>query len=252
MGARDTALNARATSSSRARWAILVAALVCAALTARLGWWQWDRAARKVALQSVLDARAGEPVLGAADLAAMSQDGSELVYRRVLLRGHWLADRTVYLENRQVNGRPGFIAVTPLQWPGGALLVQRGWVARDNDDRTRLPLLAVASGEVEVSGRIAPPPARLYEFRPAATGRIRQNLEPSSYSREIGVVLLPVSLQQEGGTAADGLLRTWPRPALDIHKHYGYAFQWWAMSTLITGLYVWHQILRPRLGRSEG
>ena len=226
------------------RIVILVAALAAALLTARLGWWQWDRAAQKLALQTTLDSRAGLPVVGAAELVADGRD--ELYYRRVKLRGRWLVGQTVYLDNRQMNARPGFIVVTPLQWAGAAVLVQRGWVARDSDARTHLPVLDTPAGEVEVVGRVAPPPGRLYEFSAAASGAIRQNIDPTAYSREIGLTLLPLSVLQEDASAADGLLRQWPAPAVDIHKHYGYAFQWWAMSALITGLYVWFQVLRPR------
>jgi len=58
-------------------------------------------------------------------------------------------------------------------------------------------------------------------------------------------------VQQADGAAADadGLLRHWPAPAFDVHKHYGYAFQWFALAALITGLYVWFQLVRPRLRR---
>lgn len=231
------------------RLLVLVAALAAAALTARLGFWQWDRAAQKQALQAALDSRASLPVVDEAELAAAARNGIDLLHRRARLRGRWRAGETIYLENRQMNARPGFIVVTPLQWTGGAVLVQRGWVVRDNDDRTRLPPLVTPADEVEVLGRVAPPPARLYEFNPAASGTIRQNLDPESYSGEIGLSLLPLSVLQDDGPA-DGLLRHWPPPAVDTQKHYGYAFQWWAMSALITGLYVWFQILRPWLARS--
>jgi surfeit locus 1 family protein len=243
-------LTADRRPSWRGRAAVLVAALACAALTARLGFWQWERAAKKEALQASLDARARWPTLGAADLLAGVHAGEDLRDRRVSLRGRWLAGRTVYLDNRQMHARPGFIVVTPLQWTGGAVLVQRGWIARDNDERTRLPPLVTSPGEVEVAGRIAPPPARLYEFAAAAPGgAIRQNLDPSAYAREIGIALLPVTVLQSDASAADGLRRDWPAPAGDTHKHYGYAFQWWALSALTMALYVWHQLLRPRLAR---
>jgi len=42
-------------------------------------------------------------------------------------------------------------------------------------------------------------------------------------------------------------LREWPRPAVDVQKHYGYAFQWFALCALMAGLYVWFQLVRPRL-----
>ena len=225
---------------------LLAATVLGVGLTGWLGSWQLGRATQKVALQSAIDTRGGLAPLPQAELAQSSQALADQLYRRVALRGHWLADRTIYLENRQMNGRPGFVVVTPLQWPGGAVLVQRGWVARDNDSRTRLPALVTPTSEVELTGRIAPPPARLYEFSAAASGAIRQNLDPESYSREIGVALLPLSVTQDEGGSGDGLQRHWPRPALDIQKHYGYTFQWWSLSALMAGLYVWFQIIRPR------
>jgi len=47
-----------------------------------------------------------------------------------------------------------------------------------------------------VTGSIAPPPARLYEFSGAASGAIRQNIDIESFSREIGLALPPVSILQ--------------------------------------------------------
>lgn len=252
----------------RRRLAVLVAAVVVAAGTARLGAWQLDRAAQKQALQAALDARGALPPLGRDDLAAVADAAaSQFHHRRVVLRGRWLAEHTVWLDNRQMGGRPGFFVVTPLAWPGGAVAVQRGWVPRDNDVRTRLPAVVTPAGEVEVRGRIAPPPARLHEFDAAAEGPIRQNLDLAAWGREIGVPLPPLSVRQEDDAPADaspaasprarpapaspdGLLRRWPPPALDVQKHHGYAFQWFALSAVTTGLYVWFQIVQPRRRRS--
>ena len=89
-----------------------------------------------------------------------------------------------------------------LQWQGGAVLVQRGWAPRGFEDRTRVPALATPEGVVRIEGRIAPPPSRLYEFDTAASGAIRQNVDPEAFGREIGVALAPVSVQQEGGLDA--------------------------------------------------
>ena len=114
-------------------------------------------------------------------------------------------------------------------------------------DRTRIAPFDTTAGEVEVRGRIAPPPARLYEFDAAASGAIRQNLDLAAYAGETGLRLLPLSVMQERAPqdADDGLLREWPRPTLDVHKHYGYAFQWFALCALTAGLYVWFQLIRP-------
>lgn len=233
------------------RWIVLVATLAGVALTARLGLWQLSRAQQKLALQEAIDTRGRQPPLTTAELARVDGDAAGQQHRRAVLRGRWVEGRTVFLDNRQMDGRPGFFVLTPLQLAGRpeAIVVQRGWTPRDFVDRSRLPAVPVPPGEVEIAGRIAPPPARLYEFDGGEAGPIRQNLDLAAYARETGLVLLPLSLLQDdvSGEAADGLQRRWPRPAVDVHKHQGYAFQWFALAALMTGLYVWFQLVRPRL-----
>ena len=249
---------------TRGRWlrsaGLLLASLLAALLTARLGLWQLDRARQKLELQTRMQSRAELPPLAQADLARNLSQADDQHYRRIVLRGRWLADATVYLDNRQMNARPGYFVVTPLLLADGdAVLVQRGWMARDFTDRTRLAALPTPVAEVVVPGRIAPPPAKLFEFQGTESGPIRQNLDVGSFANEIGQPLRPLSVQQTeaalmaqlapgpASAAADPLLRQWPAPAVDIGKHHGYAFQWFALATLITGLYVWFQLLRPLL-----
>jgi len=236
---------------------VLVAALLGTAVTARLGVWQLDRADQKRALHDLIEQRALQPPLQTRDLASAPAEAAQQHYRLVRVQGRWLAERTVFLDNRQMRGHPGFFVVTPLLLDdGSAVLVQRGWVPRNAQDRARLPAVATPSGPVSVAGRVAPPPSRLFEFSSQASGPIRQNLDLAEFSRETGVALRPLSVQQSAGPAeADGLLRDWTLPPSDVPKHLGYAFQWFAMCALIAGLYVWFQILRPRLGaraRADG
>ena len=230
---------------------VLLAALVGMGVTARLGVWQLDRAAQKESLQQAIDDRAKLPPVPANELAFTPEAAESQHHRRVRLQGSWIHSATVFLDNRQMNGRPGFFVMTPLRLQGPrAVLVQRGWVPRDAADRARLPALPAVPGEVTVAGRIAPPPARLYEFDAAASGPIRQNLDLAAHARETGLQLLPVTVvQDEPEAGSDGLSREWPRVTVDVHKHHGYAFQWFALCALMAGLYVWFQLLRPRFSR---
>jgi surfeit locus 1 family protein len=57
--------------------------------------------------------------------------------------------------------------------------------------------------------------------------------------------LRPLVIVQLDG-AADGLQRQWTPAVLDVSKHHGYALQWFSLSALITGLYVWFQLIRAR------
>lgn len=238
---------------------VLAAAVLAAGVTARLGWWQLDRAQQKLELQARINARATLGPLPLADLPRSEVDAAAGHYRPVQLRGHWLDDKTVYLDNRQMHARQGFYVVTPLLIaPGDAVLVQRGWMPRDFSDRSKLQPLPPQQGTVLVSGRLAPPPAKLFEMGAAGQGAIRQNLDVAQLSRELGLALRPMSVQQTQPTQAapaeagslqvladDGLLRDWPAVAIDVGKHHGYAVQWFSLSALLIGLTLWFQFLRP-------
>jgi len=225
-------------------WLITLLALLAVAVTASLGRWQLSRAATKEALQASMEARLAEPVLDGATLRG-EVAADALLHRRMVARGQWLAERTVFLDNRQMNGRVGFFVVTPLRLEGSdvAVLVQRGWVPRNFEDRSRVPVVETPSVPVTVVGRIVPPPGKLYELGAAEVGPIRQNLDLAQFRSETGLPLAAVSIQQTDA-AADGLARDWPPGNTGVDKHYGYAFQWFGLCALIAVLYVWFQIVR--------
>jgi surfeit locus 1 family protein len=232
-------------------WVVTVAAALTVAATASLGLWQLDRGAQKNALEAAIRARAALPAWGNNELLAAA-DPTPGLYRPVRLQGHWLAQHNVFLDNRQMDGRVGFFLVTPLRLSGSerTVLVQRGWVPRDFNDRSRVPEIATPAGEVVVSGRLAPPPGRLYQFGEAGTGAIRQNIDLAAYRQETGLALLELSIQQTGDDEGP-LRRQWPLPATDVRKHHGYAFQWFALCALVAGLYLWFQIIQPRRQRAR-
>ena len=230
-------------------WIVTGVSVAMALLTARLGAWQLSRADEKDAWQAAIVARAAQVPIDASAVARRAQEADAQLHRRVDLSGRWLTADTVYLDNRPHQGRTGFIVVTPLALgDGSAILVQRGWSPRHAQDRTRVAPLETPASDVRVSGRLAPEPSRLYEFANTAQGAIRQNLDIAEFARERALELLPLTVLQISGTD-DGLLRDWPDPGATSYKNLGYAFQWFALSALITSLYVWFQLLRPRRAR---
>jgi surfeit locus 1 family protein len=227
-------------------WLITLAAAAGICITFALGAWQLGRAREKLALQSTMDQRKALPPLGEQDLLA-AKPLSELIYRPVLLRGTWLAQHTIFLDNRQMNGKPGFYVVTPLRLEAGgaAVAVERGWAPRNFVDRARLPPVQTPTGLIELRGRMAPAPGKLYEFDGATFGPMRQNLDLAQWRAETGLALLDVAVQQTGAPS-DGLLRDWHEAGSGAGKNYGYAFQWWALSGLFAILYVWFQFIVAR------
>ena len=262
-------LNSEAPRSRGRFWLVTIAAILTVAATVSLGRWQLSRAAQKEALQASIDAEKQKPALDQAEFLALAQ-ASDSLHRPVRLRGLWLSPQTVYLDNRQMHGVPGFYVLTPFALEGTeqTVMIQRGWVQRNFVDRTKLGAVETPAGIVEVTGLIEPPPSHLLELgtpaaatpasapapsasaplqAPAAEGSssIRQNLDLEAFRAETKLPLrTDVSLQQTG-PASEGLQRDWPAPALGLERHYGYAFQWFGLSALVVILYVWFQFITP-------
>ena len=235
----------KSTLRSLRFWLLTFAALVVAVSTFSLGQWQLRRADQKETLQATVEAQNMLPALDNRTLEA-TKNIADQMHRTVTVQGKWDEKHTVYLDNRPMSGKTGFWVHTPLmlQGTGQVILVRRGWAPRNFKDRTALPDVQTPVGMVTVTGRIAPPPSKLYEFKGEDVGRLRQNIDLSAFRLETGLSLLEVSLLQTGGTS-EGLLRDWAAPNLGVDKHYGYAFQWFGLFALVVGLYGWFQIIVP-------
>lgn len=243
------------------RMVILLAALALMVLTARLGRWQMDRAAQKRELQATMQQRAQQPPLSVAALARTEVESSSQWYRHVWLEGEWIQGTGLWLDNRPLQGRPGFIVLAALRLADGtAVLVQRGWVPRQQDDRRSLPAtVEVPQGRARLWGRLAPWPSKYVSLGAESPGPVRQNVDTAALAAAWGLAWRPFSLQlevapavpgqREAQTAAAGngpaLVQEWPAPALDVSKHDGYAVQWFLLCALTGGLYVWFQVVRP-------
>ena len=231
----------------RGFWRITIAAALVAAAGLALGAWQLSRAFQKNAMHAALSERKGLPALDGRALAAAGTEAGA-IWRPVRLQGRWLPEHTVFLDNRQMQGKAGFDVLTPLRLDGSeaVVVVQRGWVPRNFVERTRLPAIETPAGAVEVPGLIAPPPPKLYAFAGPESGLIRQNLDLGEFRARTGLPLLTDLSVQQTGPASEGLRRDWAQAGSGVEKHYGYAFQWFALSALIAILYVWFQFIVPR------
>ena len=237
--------------SWRARVLWLVVALICSTLTSIAGIWQLSRAHAKLAHEALVAERGPLPALHAGELARNATAGEVQLQRKITVTGELDAAHTVFLMNRTMGERPGFYVMTPIRLlDGGAVVVQRGWIAGVDGDPTMPPPLSTPSGTVTLSGHVAPWPAKWFELGHSAGGRVRQNIELVALAAESGLPLRPVIVVEDAnaGNAKDGLGRDWPPPTAgtSIATHYGYAVQWFAMSVAFLGLYVWLQFIRPR------
>lgn len=235
-----------------------VAAVAAIALTVSLGNWQMNRAAYKQGLQAVRDAadRGGPQPLGFSPTDAAIAAG-----QLVLVRGRFVAQDTVLIDNRTHNGIAGVHVVTALRiespgsaQPGQLIPVLRGWIARDPADRSRLPQPVTPPGVVEVEGRVESELAKAMELgADSAAGPLWQNFDYGRFEQRIGEPVMRLVLRQDAlhGAADDGLVREWPVPGDGVARHHGYAFQWYSLAAMIAGLWMWFLVRSGRQRRQE-
>jgi len=227
----------------RPGWAATVATVLVLPALVGLGMWQLDRAEQKTAIRDRHLARGAMPPV---DANRTALDAAGMDFRRATARGEYRADLTIYLDNKVLNGRPGYEVLTPLGLAGEPdrhLLVNRGWVPWGEETRS-LPDIDTPSGPVSVSGRLRAPPQDYFTLEDeTAAARFRQrwqNLDLERYAGAAGLSVSPLVLQLDPGARnAGGFARQWP--VYDdawIERHRAYAVQWFAMAVILVGLYV--------------
>ncbi len=217
-------------------WLPTLAAIILLALTIAAGIWQLNRAQTKRDLQAHYDAQEKAlPVV----FPGTQIEVDAFRFRRVRVTGQFDVAHEILLDNRVLNGKPGYHVVTPLKIDQSAryVLIDRGWVAR-GADRTLLPEIRTPLGVVVIEGIAAPPSNKYLELSTQTVeGRVWQNLDMPRMDALLRYPLQPVVITQLNDNG-DGLLRQWERPDAGVEKHLGYAFQWFALALTIIVIYV--------------
>lgn len=227
--------------SFRFRTIPFIATVLLVALGVALGQWQDRRAAGKIAQGRMLAERsAGAPL----QLDGKMLAPADAEFQKVQVRGQFLRDWPVFLDNRPHEGRAGFYLLMPLRIEGSAthVLVARGWLPRNSAVREQLPPFATPEGVVTVEGVARTGMGHVMQLGEAAAIRpqaIMQNVEPAQFAQASGLAVQPFFIEQTGpAQAGDTLVRAWPAPALGVEKHQGYAFQWYALATMAILFFV--------------
>lgn len=226
-----------------------IVTLALVALGIALGNWQARRAEEKAALQARLAERSAAPPLRLGPATPVI-DPAAAEYRRVVVTGHFVSGWPVYLDNRPFEGRSGFVLLMPFKIAASQqhVLVARGWLPRDPAVRDRLPAVPTLAGEQTIEGIAVLRAARVLQLgtpAPLKPGAIVQNLDPAGFAQASGLDVLPLLVEQTGARD-DGLVRQWPAPALDVDRHKGYAFQWYALAAMAFVFYLMTGLRRGR------
>jgi len=215
----------------RLRAGPLLAALACIAVAIAIGNVQRGRAEQKQGVfDRMRDASRNAPI----QVGALPADAARLDWHPVVVRGRWLSEKSILIDNKVHNGIAGYHVITPLRIEGAniGILVNRGWIAAPRL-RTDLPLPPrLADSMADVQGIARLPPAKAYELAQDRTdGRVWQNLSLERFRGWSGLDLQPLVLLQTDA-AGDGLVRDWLPAESGALKHWGFALLWYLAAVL--------------------
>ena len=221
-------------------------ALPLAAALAGLGLWQLERAAEKRALlERHAERRAAAP------LPALPRpcDPDRHRYLRVRLRGRYLPDRQILLENRVHRGRVGYHVYSVLVPADGGpwVLVNRGWIPAP-PRRAEAQAPPPPAGEAEVTGMLNRPAAVGLRLGEALEGPLRwplvvPYLDAGIAARALGREVYGCVVYLDRG-APGGFVREWRIVELGPERHRAYAVQWFALAAAV--LAIWLAVRRRR------
>ncbi|MCU1432014.1 MAG: hypothetical protein JWP95_1119 [Actinotalea sp.] len=226
---------------------LLVLMLLAAAVCARLGVWQLDRAQIKGWADDTVVAEPGAVPLDDV-LAPQSPLPGDLAGRAVQVRGTFGAD-DLLVPGRVLDGRTGFLVLTPLTVSSSegtgedaaVLPVVRGWVADEGAARALDPAPA---GPVEVVGLLQAGEAAGTTALPE--GQVQAVSPAELVNRWGGPIYSAYLVVQQVDPAQDPALAVLPPPAtgrgdLDLQS-LAYALQWWIFGGF--ALLIWARLVR--------
>lgn len=230
--------------SFRPSWWAILGTLCGCALTVHLGLWQIGRAAQKKALDQQYAAAAQQAPV---ELKSGAVPLPDLAASAVTVRGEYLGQRQLLLDDQVQADMPGYDVWTPLRLAdGGLVIVNRGWVPH-GPDRHTLPALPVPAGPVSVHG--------LWRSLPRPGIRLGAGCTPGQTLPEWPrIVLYPTAADLRcfygepvmagevllAADAPDGFLRDWRlgTQGFPPARHYAYAAQWFAFALTLLVLFI--------------
>ncbi|MEB0139031.1 MULTISPECIES: SURF1 family protein [unclassified Undibacterium] len=231
---------------SRFKLIPLLVSIALVVLGISLAQWQTRRALEKEQIAAAIVERSRLP---AVDLASV-EVASLPLWSKVSLRGEFVSNWPLYLDNRPMQGKAGLIVLMPFKLAGSqrSIVVARGWQARNLQDRMQTGSLLTPSGVVTITGILRARPDRVLQLGQAAAlvpGALLQNLDIADLASHSGLELAALIVEQHS-SLPDQLQRDWPVPAAGADKHRAYAFQWYALALMACLFFIFTGIRRGK------
>ncbi|MBA3537719.1 MAG: SURF1 family protein [Tatlockia sp.] len=216
-------------------WRMTILAFFAILLFCRLGFWQLERAKEK---KQMMGTQASLAKL--APLAWQPAGPLPKQYQPIRVRGHYL-EPNLLLDNQHHQHQFGYHVLTPFLLDSGkVLLVDRGWVVADIR-RQVLPDIARPL-DSDLEGTVYYPSEKTWVLgqvleKKGAKIAIVERIDVKIIGQFLHKSVYPfiIRLNNDG---SQGYVREWPVVAMLPERHYGYAFQWFAIASVLLILFI--------------
>ena len=199
-----------------------------------LGIWQIERAANKEGLLQDFNSEQESPPTR---LTSQSPNWS-----RVFVDGVFDSSRQILIDNQIHNGKVGYKIFTPFRFDDNKIvLVDRGWIVQ-GQSRSDLPQLNILEKKSRIIATVTSP-----EQGVLAGSELLTNEWPRvSQSKAVEVIALAfnepildiVLVLDPGSSQITEFIQIKPFAITPV-KHYGYAMQWFTMSIVLLGMFLY-------------
>jgi surfeit locus 1 family protein len=225
--------------------------LAALAVLIALGVWQLERLKWKEGMIAQIEARATAAPIALEEAEALARSGRDPSYLRARVEGRFHHGRERYLY-AVADGQPGWHVITPLETPGGEMvLIDRGFVPDALKDPSSRALGQVER-VVEVTGLVRMPERQgpfIPDNEPVSNRWFWRDLPAMSASMfpSGAIEVVPFFIEAEKSEVPGG----WPEGGqtrlVIVNNHLQYALTWLALAACLLAVYaayVWSHYRR--------
>jgi surfeit locus 1 family protein len=199
-----------------------------------LGFWQIERAGSKLNLIQEFNleqAKAPKPI-----------SSTSSPWSRVYIEGFYDAAQQVLIDNQIKNGKVGYKIYTPFYYEQNqAIFIDRGWISQGKT-RNDLPNLNFNATKLRVIGSLIKPEKEVLAGDELLTNEwplVSQTKSPKviqeAYEKQFSEMVL---ILDPGSQFMNEHIALTPF-VITPTKHYGYALQWFTMSLVLAGMFIY-------------
>ena len=199
-----------------------------------LGVWQIERAAHKEGLLQAFNSEQESPPIR---LTSQSPDWS-----RVFVDGIFDSSRQILIDNQIHKGKVGYKIFTPFRFDDNKIvLVDRGWIAQ-GQSRSDLPQLNILEKKSRIIATVTSPEQGVLAGSELLTNewpRVSQTKAVEVIASAFKEPILDIVLVLDPGSSQITEFIQIKPFAITPVKHYGYAMQWFTMSIVLLGMFLY-------------